>query len=64
MHKIDLERIDFDSRQGQKVRRELLLQLKDRGGLKYQEIVRLHEFAGVRMNSLGSMYRHEKKAKK
>jgi len=60
MHRIDLERIDFDSRHGQKVRRELLLQLKDRGGLKYQEIARLPEFSGVRMNSLGSMYRHEK----
>jgi hypothetical protein len=35
-------------------------QLKDRGGLKYQEIARLPEFSGVRMNSLGSMYRHEK----
>ena len=64
MHEIDLDKIDLDSRQGQKLRRELLLQLKDRGGLKYREIARLPDFAGVRMNSLGSMYRHEKKAKK
>jgi len=64
MHEIDLDKIDLDSRQGQKLRRELLLQLKDRGGLKYREIARLPEFAGVRMNSLGSMYRHESKAQK
>ena len=64
MHEIDLDKIDLDSRQGQKLRRELLLQLKDRGGLKYREIARLPEFANVRMNSLGSMYRREKKAKK
>ena len=64
MHEVDLDKIDLDSRQGQKLRRELLLQLKDRGGLKYREIARLPEFACVRMNSLGSMYRHEKKAKK
>jgi REP element-mobilizing transposase RayT len=64
MHDIDLDQIDLDSRPGQKLRRELLIQLKDRGGLKYREIARLPEFAGVRINSLGSMYRHEKKAKK
>ncbi len=60
MHKIDLERVDFDSKHGQKVRRELLLQLKDRGGLKYREIARLPEFAALRMNALGSLYRYEK----
>ncbi len=64
MHEIDLDKIDLDSRQGQKLRRELLLQRRDRGGLKYREIARLLEFANVRMNSLGSMYRHEKKATK
>ena len=62
MHECDLVKIDLDSHQGRKLRRELLLQLKDRGGLKYREIARLPEFASVRMNSLGSMYRHEKKA--
>jgi hypothetical protein len=33
---------------------------KDRGELKYQEIARLFEFSGVRMNLPGSMHRHEK----
>ncbi len=63
MHKVDLERIDFDSRPGQKVRRQLLLQLKDRGGLKYREIARLPEFSALRMNALGSLYRYEKMKK-
>ncbi len=63
MLEVDLDKIDLESRQRQRLRRELLLQLKDRGGLKYREIARLPEFASVRMNSLGSMYRHEKKAK-
>lgn len=60
MHEVDLDQIDFDTRFGQKMRRALLLQLKDRGGLKYREIARLPEFAGVEMNSLGALYRYEK----
>jgi REP element-mobilizing transposase RayT len=60
MHEVDLDQIDFDTRHGQKVRRVLLLQLKDRGGLKYREIAKLPEFAGVEMNSLGALYRYEK----
>gem|GEM_PF-7114888 len=34
--------------------------MDDRCGLKYREIARLPGFAGVRMNSLRSMVRHEK----
>jgi len=60
MHEVDLDQIDFDTRHGQKMRRALLLQLKDRGGLKYREIAKLPEFAGVEMNSLGALYRYEK----
>jgi len=63
IHKVDLDKIDFDSRYGQQLRRELLLHLKDRGGLKYREIARLSDFAGVKMNSLGSLYRYEKSKK-
>lgn len=64
MYKVDWERLGFDTREGQKVRRILLRSLKDLGGLKYREIARLPEFAGVKMNSLGSMYRHEKLGEK
>lgn len=60
MHEVDLDKIDFDTRYGQQLRRELLLHLKDRGGLKYREIAQLPDFAGVKMNSLGSLYRYEK----
>jgi len=42
------------------MRRELLLHLKDRGGLKYREIARLPEFSAVKMSALGSLYRYEK----
>jgi hypothetical protein len=41
MHVIDLNKIDLDSCQGQKLRRELLLQLKDRDGLKHREFAKL-----------------------
>ena len=60
LHEVDADQIDFDTRHGQRLRRKLLLQLKDRGGLKYREIAKLPEFAGVEMNSLGSLYRYEK----
>ena len=60
LHEVDADQIDFETRHGQRLRRKLLLQLKDRGGLKYREIAKLPEFAGVEMNSLGSLYRYEK----
>ena len=59
-YKVDLEKVDFSSRAGQRLRRELLLHLKDRGGLKYREIAKLPEFAGLKMNALGSLYRYAK----
>jgi hypothetical protein len=49
MHEVDLDQIDFDTRHGQKMSRALLLQLKDRGGLKYREIARLPEFAAAQI---------------
>jgi len=64
LHEIDPDQIGFDTRYRQNVRRELLSQRQDRGGLKYREMARLPGFAGVGMNSLGSMCRHERKAKK
>jgi hypothetical protein len=38
------------------LRRELLLQLRDREGLKYGEIARLPEFTALPMNSLSSLH--------
>ena len=64
MCKIDFNEVDFDTRPGKKLQRGLLLLLKERAGMKYREIARLAEFAGRCMNSLASMYRHERKAMK
>jgi hypothetical protein len=63
-YKIDLDKVDFSSKYGKQLRRELLLHLKDRGGLKYREIAKLHDFSGVKMNALGSLYRYEKNREK
>lgn len=53
---INPNQVDFHSREGQRVRRELLVQLKERAGLTYREIARLKWFQGVKMNSLGKIY--------
>lgn len=63
-YKVDLDKVDFNQRRGQQLRRQLLVLLKDYGGLKYREIARLHEFSGVKMNALGALYRYEKIKKK
>lgn len=57
------DRIDFGSRYGQQLRRQLLVQLKDLGGLKYREIIKLPEFSTLKMNALGSLYRYEQQKK-
>jgi REP element-mobilizing transposase RayT len=59
-HKIDLENAGTGTRHEQGLRRELLLQLRDRGGLKYGEISRLPEFTALQMNSLSALYHYEK----
>jgi len=48
---------------GKRLRRELLIHLKNSGGLKYREIGKLTEFAILKMNALGSLYRYEKRNK-
>jgi putative transposase len=63
-HKVDLDKVDFSQKKGQQVRRQLLVLLKDYGGLTYREIAKLHEFSGVKMNALGALYRYEKVKKK
>ena len=48
---------------GRPLRRQLLVLLKDNGGLKYREIAKLPEFSGVKMNALGALYRYGKNGK-
>jgi hypothetical protein len=45
-----------------RLRGELLVQLKDRAGLKYKEIAEMDIFARLSFTSLGSIYRNIKKA--
>jgi hypothetical protein len=59
-HKVDLDKVDFSQKKGQHLRRQLLVLLKDYGGLTYHEIAKLPEFSGVKMNSLGALVRYEK----
>ncbi len=59
-YKVDLENAGNGTRFEQSLRRELLLQLRDRGGLKYGEIARLPEFTALQMNSLSALYHYEK----
>jgi REP element-mobilizing transposase RayT len=59
-YKVDLEKNDSGTRYEQGLRRELLVRLRDRGGLRYREISRLPEFTALRMSALSSLYRYEK----
>jgi hypothetical protein len=59
-YEIDLNEFDFNSKYGRRLHRELLLYLKDRGGLKYREIAKLPEFSSLKMNALGALFRYAK----
>lgn len=56
--------IDFRTYQGKYLRWELLVHLREKGGLKYREIARLPEFSDIKINSLGKMYIDGKKVQK
>lgn len=60
-HDIKIEQLDFHSISGRRLRAELLVHLKDRGGLKYTEIIKLPEFSSVKLFSLGRIYGNAKK---
>jgi hypothetical protein len=46
---------------GKRLRTELLVNLRDRAGLRYVDIIRLNAFAGIAFNTLGSIYLREKR---
>ena len=56
MHNIKLNELDTGSYEGKRLRVELLVNLKDRTGLKYHELAELDPFADLSVNSLGVMY--------
>ncbi len=57
---MEIEEIGTKSHGGKRLRGELLVYLKDRGGLKYSEIIKLELFGDVKFNSLGIMYKRAK----
>ncbi len=60
-HGLDLAKLDFSSRQGKALRRELLVTLRDCGGISYREIATLPEFLALSVNSLSRLYQFEKR---
>jgi REP element-mobilizing transposase RayT len=57
---IDLYAIDTRSREGQRLRGELLVKLKEGAGLTYKEIAGIEIFKNLKFSTLRSMYRNKK----
>ena len=57
---IMLDEIDFVSLEGKRLRGELLIRLKDEGGLKYWEISAYPWYASLKYHSLGQLYKRAK----
>ncbi|MFC2140911.1 hypothetical protein ACFLQP_01260 [Acidobacteriota bacterium] len=58
---IDIHEIDTRSREGQRLRGELLVKLKEGAGLNYKEIAGIEIFKNLKFSTLRSMYRNKKK---
>ncbi len=63
-HHMKTDKIDTKNHIGKKLRAELLVNLKDRAGLRYSEIIKIDVFSDVKLNSLGMMYQRAKKNRK
>lgn len=60
-HHIEVEDIDTTTYSGKRIRGELLLNLRDKGGLKYSDIIKMDLFGDLKMHSLGQLYKRTKK---
>jgi hypothetical protein len=60
IYDIDIYAIDTRSRKGQRLRGELLLNLKEGAGLSYKEIAEIEIFKNLKFSTLRSMYRNMK----
>lgn len=56
MKGIDINEIDVGKYEGKRLRGELLVYLKDNGGLTYGEIAEMAVFGDIQMASLGKLY--------
>jgi hypothetical protein len=59
-HGIEKDVLEVRTRSGQRLRLELLMNLKERGGLTYRRIAELDEFSDVKLQALAGMYRYWK----
>jgi REP element-mobilizing transposase RayT len=59
-YKIKVDSIDTTVHSGKKLRGEILVNLRDRGGLKYSEIIKLDLFSDMKHHSLGQLYKRAK----
>jgi REP element-mobilizing transposase RayT len=57
---LKMEKIDITTLEGKRQRGELLVLLKDKGGLTYKEIREIDIFGDLRLNSLRGIYRNMK----
>ncbi len=59
-HKLKIEKVNIAKHAGKKLRRELLFYLRENGGLKYREIIKIDLFSDLKINSLGNLYQKAK----
>jgi len=62
-HGVKLMEMDMTNFKGKRLRGELLVLLRDKAGLKYNEIAEIKIFSDLSFNSLGSIYRNMKNMK-
>ena len=58
--KVKIKNIDITTYVGKRLRGEFLFNLRERGGLKYREIIKINLFSDMKIDSLGSLYKRTK----
>ena len=61
IHNIEADNLDTTTYYGKRLRGNLLVYLKEKAGLKYNEIIKFVIFSDIKRHSLGRMYRDTKK---
>lgn len=59
-HKVKINDIDVTIFAGKRLRGEFLYNLRERGGLKYREIIKMDLFSDMKIDSLGCLYKRTK----
>jgi len=60
LHEIKINKIDVTTFAGKKLRGEFLYYLRESGGFKYSEIIKMDFFSDMKIDSLGSLYKRTK----